>query len=261
LTDLRQSTEAPCPTPSTPILDLLEWMGPDPPTPTCSRRGGRRVRACPCGKTPTTEGSSRVIMRRTRRARLGVRRRDGEPAEAPPTVAALTAGHDEDIHPRRLPRHATYARLLHEAVGARRRGLERSRPGRRRARRAIARDRSARAHSRAHRDPRGTPPSTAEAPAHQPAQRLPAHRCRRLYGPRGGRLVEHAPGDAVVRRRGAHLGARPRGNASASAAGRRPEGGDVAGRRRPHAPREDARRLRLRQNRQHGRRVREGVSG
>lgn len=103
------------------------------------------------------------------------------------------------------------------------------------------------------------PSSTAEAPSHQPAQCLPAHRCRRLYGARGGRFVEHAPGDAVVRCRGAHLGARPCGNASASAAGRRPEGGDVAGRRRPHAAREDARRLRLRQNRQRGRRVRGGV--
>ena len=196
--------------------------------------------------------------RRRHWLRVGPRaraRRDG----ITPSFAALTAGHDEDLHPRRLPRHAAHARLLHEAVGARRRGLERPRPGRRRARRAIARDRSARAHSRAHRDPRVTPPSTAEAAADQPAQRLPAHRCRRLHGARGGRLVEHACGDAVVRRGGAHLGARARGNASASPTGRRPQGRDMAGRRRPHAPRQDARRLRLRKDRRRGRRVRAGV--
>ena len=88
------------------------------------------------------------------------------------------------------------------------------------------------------RDPRAAPPATPEAQADQPAQRLPAHRCRRLHPARGGRLVEHASGDAVVRRRRAHLGACARSIASASAAGRRPQGGDVA-----RASGEQARRL------------------
>jgi hypothetical protein len=39
-----------------------------------------------------------------RRACLRVRRRGGAPAEAPPTVATLTAGEDEDRHPRTLRR-------------------------------------------------------------------------------------------------------------------------------------------------------------
>jgi hypothetical protein len=107
------------------------------------------------------------------RARLGDRRRCGLPAQAPPTDAALTAGRDEGLGPRRLRRHAAQARLLREAVGSRRRGLERSRPGRRRARRTLARDRSAGAHSRAHRDPRATAAAAAEAAADQPAQRHP----------------------------------------------------------------------------------------
>jgi Family of unknown function (DUF6529) len=47
------------------MLDLLEWIGPNPrPTRRCSRRGGRPVRVSRCGKRPTTEASSAVIMRR-----------------------------------------------------------------------------------------------------------------------------------------------------------------------------------------------------
>jgi hypothetical protein len=51
----------------------------------------------------------------TRRGRLGVRRRGGAPAKAPPTVAALTAGHDDDLNPRRLPGHTAHARPLLES--------------------------------------------------------------------------------------------------------------------------------------------------
>jgi hypothetical protein len=53
----------------------------------------------------------------TRRGRLGLRRRGGAPAKAPPIVAALTAGHDDEIHPRRLPGHAAHARPPLEAGG------------------------------------------------------------------------------------------------------------------------------------------------
>jgi hypothetical protein len=57
-------------------------------------------------------------LRRRHWLRVGPRaraRRDG----MPPSFAALTAGHDADLHPRRLPRQAADARLLREAVGAR----------------------------------------------------------------------------------------------------------------------------------------------
>jgi hypothetical protein len=66
LTELRQPTGPPwSEAVDTLILDLLERIGPTPaPTPRCSRRGGRRVHISPRGKTPTTEASSPIIMRR-----------------------------------------------------------------------------------------------------------------------------------------------------------------------------------------------------
>ena len=72
------------------ILDLLEWMGPNP-RPYAEVLEAWRT-SCP--HLPVWEDANE----RTRRARLGVRRRGGAPAEAPPTVAALTAGHDEALH-------------------------------------------------------------------------------------------------------------------------------------------------------------------
>ena len=178
--------------------------------------------------------SSRVVMRRGAATLVSVSAGGAPPAHAPPAVA------DEDHDPRRLPRHAADTRLLREARRARRHGLDRSRPGRRRARGAAARDRSPRADPRAHRDPRAAAASAAEAAADQPAQRLPAHRYRRLHRAGRGRLLEHAPGNAVVRHRRADLGARPRSRASAPAAGRRAEGRDMADGHRPHAARQDA---------------------
>lgn len=69
-----------------------------------------RVPRLPVWKRPTTEASSRSSCAGPRRAALVVRRRDRAPKQAPPAVTALTADHEEDLHPRRLPRHAAHAR-------------------------------------------------------------------------------------------------------------------------------------------------------
>ena len=78
----------------------------DRPEPPPLRRGARGV-ADVVSAPPRVGRRQRPRLHRasscagTRRARLGVRRRGGAPAEAPPTVAALTAGHYEGLHPRR----------------------------------------------------------------------------------------------------------------------------------------------------------------
>ena len=82
------------------ILDLLEWMGPNP-RPYAEVLEAWRT-SCP--HLPVWEDANErgFIVRRHApgrgRARLGVRRWGGAPAQAPPTVAALTAGHDEALH-------------------------------------------------------------------------------------------------------------------------------------------------------------------
>ena len=78
--------------------------------------------------------------------------------------------------------------------------------------------RGAGADPRAHEDPRAAARAAAQAPAHQPAQRLSAHRRRRLHAARRDRVVEPAPRHAVVRRRRADLGAGARGDAPDPAA-------------------------------------------
>ena len=109
--------------------------------------------------------------------------------------------------------------LLSQARRPRRHGLDRPRPGRRRAGRAAARHRGARADPRAHADPRAAARAAAEAAADQPAQRLPAHRHRRLHAARHHRLVRPArrarPSYADRR---ADLGPRARGDAADPAA-------------------------------------------
>jgi hypothetical protein len=66
LTNVRQYTGPPASdTVDTLVLDLLEWMGPSPRSyAEVLEACGRRVRASPCGKMPTIEASSHVIMRR-----------------------------------------------------------------------------------------------------------------------------------------------------------------------------------------------------
>ena len=66
---------------------------------------------------------------------------------------------------------------------------------------------------------------------------------------RRDRVVEHAPGHAVLRGRRADLGAGAGGDAADPAAGGGAAGGTLADRRRPHAARQDARHLRLRPHR------------
>ena len=166
---------------------------------------------------------------------------------------------DEGLDPRRLRRHAAHARVLLEARRPRRHDLERPRPGRRRPRREAVRLRGPRAHPRAHRDPGAAPRAAAGAPADQPAQRLSAHRHRRLHPARRHRLVEPACRYALVRHCRADLGPRALRDASDSPAGGVPEGRRVADRDRTHGARQDAGDLRLRPDRQGHRGVRPGV--
>ena len=71
---------------------------------------------------------------------------------------------------------------------------------------AAGRHRGARAHPRADADSQTAVGATAEAPSDQPAQRVPAHRRRRLHRARHRRVVRHARRLAVVRDGRAHLG-------------------------------------------------------
>ena len=86
--------------------------------------------------------------------------------------------------------------------------------------------------------------------AHQPAQRLSAHRHRRLHAARHRRVVEPAPRHAVLRHRRADLGADPRRHAADPAADGVAQGRQLADGRRHDAARQDARHLRLRPHRQ-----------
>ena len=72
---------------------------------------------------------------------------------------------------------------------------------------------------RAHRDPRAAARAPAGPAPDQPAQRLPAHRRRRLHAPRHHGLLEPARRLAVVRDRRADVGAGARGDAADPAAG------------------------------------------
>src|SRR3954466_12791027 len=165
-------------------------------------------------------------------------------------------GHERG-DPRRLSRHRSYTGCLPQARGARGAHLQRSRAGDRRARRSIERHRGAGADPRAHADPRAAPRAATEAQTHQPAERLPAHRRRRLHASRHRRLLQHASGHAVVLDGGADLGPHPRRRARDTAERRRAESGEVAGRGRLDAAGKDAGDLRVWP---HRRRSREGGS-
>ena len=162
----------------------------------------------------------------------------------------------EDRHSRRLSRHAAHAALLRQARRPRCHHLERSRPGRRCAGRAAARHRGAGADTRADADPRAAARAAAPSRAHQPAQRLSAHRHRRLHPARRDRVVEPAPRHALLCRGGADLGPGARGDAPDPAADGRAPGRQMADRNRQHPARQDARHLRLRPHRQRRRRLR-----
>ena len=147
-----------------------------------------------------------------------------------------------------------------QARRPRRHDLERPRPGRRRAGRAAAGHRGAGADPRAHADPRAAARAAAQAAADQPAQRLSAHRRRGLHAARHRRVVEPARRHAVLRHRRADLGPDPRGDApdpAADGVAARPGNWQIGV--GTHAARQDARHLRLRPDRQRGRRLRQGV--
>ena len=98
--------------------------------------------------------------------------------------------------------------------------------------------------------------ATAQAQAHQPAQRLSAYRRRCLHPARHRGVVEPASRLAVLRHRGTDLGPDHRGDAANPAADGVAQGRQLADRRRHHAARQDARHLRLRPDRRRGRRLR-----
>ena len=98
-----------------------------------------------------------------------------------------------------------------------------------------------------------------QAQAHQPAQRLSAHRRRGLRAPGHRRVLEPAPGHAVLRGRRAHLGADARLGAPAPAADRLAQGGPLADGRGHDAARQGARPLRLRADQPRGGDLRAGV--
>ena len=95
--------------------------------------------------------------------------------------------------------------------------------------------------------------------AHQPAQRLPAHRHRCVHASRRDRVVRPAPGQPVLRDRGADVGADPGRDAADSAADALAAGGQLADRGRPYPARQDTGHPRLRTNRQRRGRLRQGV--
>jgi hypothetical protein len=65
-------------------------------TPRCSRRDGRRVRGFPCGRTPTTDASSRVIVRRDAECSSRCPPPGSPPGKHRESSRALTASHDDD---------------------------------------------------------------------------------------------------------------------------------------------------------------------
>ena len=75
-------------------------------------------------------------------------------------------------------------------------------------------------------DPRAAARPPAQAEAHQPAQRLSAHRHRCLHPARRDRVVEPACRRAFLRGRGVDLGTDPRRDAPDPAADGRAQGGD-----------------------------------
>ena len=156
-------------------------------------------------------------------------------------------------------RHAAHARLLPQARRSRRHGLERPRAGRRSAGRPPPRHRSPRADPGAHQNWRRVARPPAETQADQPAQRLSAHRHRRLHEARHHRIVEPASRNAVLCCRGTDLGPNPCGREPDPTADGVSQGRQLADRRRHHAARQDAGHLRLRPDRRGRSRLRQGV--
>ena len=167
--------------------------------------------------------------------------------------------HNEDLHPRRLSRYAAHPSLFPEARRPRSHRLERQRARSRHARGAAERNRNPGPDPRADEDWCSTPRTPRQVEADQPAQRLSAHRHRRLHAARRDRVIEPASRHAVVCGLRVDLGADScRSSANPATNGRSP-GRQVADRRWWHAPRQDARDLRLRPDRQCGRRLRESI--
>ena len=127
--------------------------------------------------------------------------------------------------------------------------MERSRPGRRTACRAAEGYRSTGVDTRADANPRAAARAPGPAQAHQPAQRLPPHRHRRVHPARCGRVVGPARGHAFLRGRGTHLGAGAGRDAPDSPANARTQVRQVADRRGQQPARKNAGNFRLREDR------------